>query len=97
MVDDKALHAQDYVDFERLPLNRDDKGILNTVLILRKMKRALYKSRVVEEKAARAAALHPLVSGLPSEDLGRLWVCEVWPLVAPKLTLGMSCQRQIAV
>ena len=65
------------MDFERLPLNRDYKGILSTILCMVKVKRANYNSRVVEKDSPGAAALHPLVSGLPPADMGRLWVSDV--------------------
>lgn len=67
---------------ERLPLNRDYKGVLGNIMRLRGMGRAVYRSRAHMGKPDPARASYPLVPRAPAGGGPHLiWVCEV-PLLS---------------
>ncbi|BDA44828.1 probable ribonuclease 3 at C-terminar half [Coccomyxa sp. Obi] len=68
---------EDVVDMERLPLNRDYKGILGNITRLRRLGRALYKSRAVMGTLDPERS-YPLVPDAPgSAGTSLIWVCDV--------------------
>ena len=74
--------AQEVVDMERLPLNRDYKGVLGNIMRLRGMGRAVYRSRAHMGTPDPARASYPLVPRAPAGGGPHLiWVCEV-PLLS---------------
>ena len=71
---------QDFVDLERLPFNRDYKGILGNIMAIRKMKRPRYKTRLNPDIGG-SAQKYSMVPGRSSADSrGFLWTSEVDPL-----------------
>ncbi len=62
---------------ERLPLNRDYKGILGNITRLRRLGRAVYKSRAIMGTLdpERSYPLVPSAPGSPGTSL--IWVCDV--------------------
>jgi hypothetical protein len=72
---------QDLVDMERLPMNRDYKGVLGNISRLRRLGRPVYRSRARMGTPDPALSHYPLVPRAPAgagESL--IWVCEVTPL-----------------
>ena len=75
---------QDFVDLERLPFNRDYKGILGNIMAIRKMKRPRYKTRLNPDIGG-SAQKHSMVPNRSSADSrGFLWTSEVGLLPYPK-------------
>ena len=75
-----VLALQDFVDLERLPFNRDYKGILGNIMAIRKMKRPRYKTRLNPDIGG-SAQKYSMVPGRSSADSrGFLWTSEVDPL-----------------
>ena len=74
------LLAQDFVELERLPYNRDYKGILGNILSIGKMGRPRYRCRLINMPGAEAQkfSLVPSKAALPgSQEL--LWEASVRP------------------
>ena len=87
---------QDFVDLERLPFNRDYKGILGNIMAIRKMKRPRYKTRLNPDIGG-SAQKYSMVPGRSSADSrGFLWTSEVDPLEQHHLSLALvaDCRRQ---
>ena len=78
---------QDFVDLERLPFNRDYKGILGNIMAIRKMKRPRYKTRLNPDISG-SAQKYSMVPGRSSADSrGFLWTSEVDSLAQYHLSL----------
>ena len=80
---------QDFVDLERLPFNRDYKGILGNIMAIRKMKRPRYKTRLNPDIGG-SAQKYSMVPGRSSADSrGFLWTSEVGLLEQHHLSLAL--------
>ena len=90
---------QDFVDLERLPFNRDYKGILGNIMAIRKMKRPRYKTRLNPDIGG-SAQKYSMVPGRSSADSrGFLWTSEVALLEQHHVSLALvaRCGRQCKV
>ena len=86
---------QDFVDLERLPFNRDYKGILGNIMAIRKMKRPRYKTRLNPDIGG-SAQKYSMVPGRSSADSrGFLWTSEVDSLEQHHPSLVAGCGRRV--
>ena len=82
--------VQDFVDLERLPYNRDYKGILGNILSICRAGRPKYRCRLIQmpEAEAQKFSLVPSKAALPgAEEL--LWEAAVSPCMP-----GLHCRRK---
>ena len=68
---------QDFVDLERLPFNRDYKGILGNIMAIRKMKRPRYKTRLNPDIGGSAQKYSMVPGRSTADSRGFLWTSEV--------------------